>query len=59
MSKGKFSNPGIARAAALTSTLEVTLIETTAGDTFSKMSAKDIGAPGVEAKTGSVEALIR
>ena len=32
------------------STRLVTLIETTAGDTFSKMSAKDMGAPGGGAK---------
>ena len=32
---------------------EVTLIWTTAGETFSKMSAKDIGAPGGGAKAGA------
>ena len=41
------------------SALEVTRIDTTAGDTFSKMSAKDMGAPGAEATTGSVATLIR
>src|SRR5690348_14080344 len=57
-SKGKFSKPGMRRS-ALASTREVTLIETTAGETRSKMSANDIGAPGGGAKIGAVEALIR
>jgi hypothetical protein len=41
---------------ALASTRLVTLIDTTAGDTWSKMSAKDMGAPGGGAKIGAVEA---
>ncbi len=44
---------------ALVSTRLVTLIETTAGETWAKMSANDIGAPGGGAKIGAVEALIR
>ena len=41
------------------STFEVTWIETTAGDTRSKMSANDFGAPGGGANTGAVDAWIR
>ncbi len=58
MSNGKFSNPGIRRNCE-TSTLDVTLMETTAGETLSKMSANDCGAPGGAAKIGTVDALIR
>ncbi len=57
MSKGKFSKPGMERR-VLASTLEVTSMETTAGDTLSKMSAKDSGEPGGGAKIGAVEARI-
>ncbi len=58
ISKGKFSNPGIERS-ALASTFEVTSMETTAGDTRSKMSANDRGEPGGGAKIVAVEARIR
>ncbi len=58
MSKGKFSKPGIERS-DLASTLEVTSMDTTAGDTRSKMSANDIGAPGGGAKIVAVEARMK
>src|SRR5688572_6455504 len=57
MLKGKFSNPGM-RLSTLVSTRDVTLIDTTAGETCSKMSAKDIVEPGGGAKIGAVAALI-
>ena len=59
ISNGKFSKPGIERFSAWISTFEVTWIETTAGETRSKMSAKDSGAPGGGANTGAVDAWIR
>src|SRR3984957_13431473 len=59
ISNGKFSKPGIERFSAWISTFEVTWIETTAGETRSKISANDSGDPGGGAKIGAVEALIR
>src|SRR5580658_1872800 len=59
ISNGKFSKPGIGRRSCETSILEVTWIDTTAGETFSKMSANDCGAPGGGAKIGAVEAWMR
>jgi hypothetical protein len=57
MPKGSPPKPGIWRRAS-GSTRLVTLIETTAGETRSKMSAKESGAPGGGAKIGAVDALI-
>jgi hypothetical protein len=58
MLNGKFSKPGIC-CSERRLTRDLTSMETTAGETRSKMSANDIGAPGGGAKMGAVEALIR